>query len=177
MKRMGNRVNIQRSQFFGDRLILQEIDLNNDITDVPGIKVGHAQSADNFTGVTVVLPPPSGARAGIHVGGSAPSTRQMDSLNPLHIVDRIHAVCLCGGSAFGLDAAGGVLAGLEADKVGFQVVGVTVPIVPTAAIFDLNFGSGKVRPDFALGLSAYKNAGAGPIAQGSVGVGGRGNDR
>ncbi len=71
--------------------------LHDDITDVPGIRVGNAQDPIAKTGVTVVLPPKSGARAGLYVGGSAPSTRQMDSLNPLHIVDRIHAVCLCGG--------------------------------------------------------------------------------
>jgi L-aminopeptidase/D-esterase-like protein len=143
--------------------------LHDDITDVPGISVGNAQDPEAKTGVTVILPPKSGAKAGLHIGGSAPSTRQMDSLNPLHVVDRIHAVCLCGGSAFGLDAAGGVLSALAADKIGFQVGGKTIPIVPAAAVFDLNLAS--ATPDKDLGRVAYLNASSGPVAQGSVGAG------
>ena len=143
----------------------------DDITDVPGIRVGHAENKDAATGVTVILTPPLGARAGFHVGGNAPSTRQMDSLRPLHVVDRVHGVCLCGGSAFGLDASGGVLAQLEESGVGLQVVEQTIPIVPAAAIFDLNVGNGKVRPDLAMGREACALASSGPVAQGSVGVG------
>jgi len=144
---------------------------HDDITDVPGIKVGHAQDLDAGTGVTVILPPAGGARGGVHIGGSAPSTRQLDSLQPLHVVDRIHGVCLCGGSAFGLDAAGGVLAYLESQGCGFQVGGRTIPIVPTAAIFDLNFGDGSVRPNEAMGAEAARNASSDAVKQGSVGAG------
>ena len=146
-------------------------DLHDDITDVPGIRVGNAHDEDSKTGVTVILPPSNGAPAGLHVGGSAPSTRQMDSLKPLHVVDRVHGICLCGGSAFGLDAGGGVLAYLEEKGVGFQVVGRTIPIVPTAAIFDLNVGNGSIRPDATMGRRACENAFEGPVTQGSVGAG------
>jgi len=144
---------------------------NNDITDVPGIRVGHASNRDAGTGVTVVLPPAAGAVAGLHIGGSAPSTRQMDSLRPFHVVKRIHGICLCGGSAFGLDAAGGTLAWLAEQGIGFHVVGNVIPIVPAAAIFDLNFGHGSVRPNAAMGRAACENATSGPIASGSVGAG------
>lgn len=144
---------------------------HDDITDVPGIRVGHAQDLEAKTGVTVVLAPTEGARAGLYIGGSAPSTRQTDSLKPMHVVDRIHGVCFCGGSAFGLDAAGGVLAFLEEQGIGFHVVGQTIPIVPAAAIFDLNFGDGRVRPDREMGRAACENASEGPVAQGSVGAG------
>jgi L-aminopeptidase/D-esterase-like protein len=147
------------------------VDRHDDITDVPGIRVGHAQDQDAKTGVTVILPPSKGAQAGLHVGGSAPSTRQMDSLKPLHVVDRVHGICLCGGSAFGLDAAGGVLAHLEKEGVGFQVVGKTIPIVPAAAIFDLNVGNGAIRPDALMGRLACETASEGPVPQGSVGAG------
>jgi len=147
------------------------ITIHDDITDVPGIRVGHAQDYDAATGVTVILTPPAGAAAGFHIGGNAPSTRQFDSLQPLHVVDRVHGVCLCGGSAFGLDASGGVLAELEAAGVGLPVVERTIPIVPAAAIFDLNVGNGAVRPDAAMGRQACALASSGPIAQGSVGVG------
>jgi L-aminopeptidase/D-esterase-like protein len=95
----------------------------------------------------------------------------MDSLQPLHVVDRVHGICLCGGSAFGLDAAGGVLSYLERRGVGFHVVGKTIPIVPAAAIFDLNFGDGSIRPDRNMGIQACENASSGPILQGSVGAG------
>ncbi len=145
--------------------------LHNDITDVPGIRVGHSENAEAKTGVTVILPPAEGARAGIYIAGAAASTRQTDSLQPFHVVDRVHGICLCGGSAFGLDAAGGVLSYLEEQGIGLPVVGKTVPIVPAAAIFDLGFGNGNVRPDAAMGRSACLNASADAIAQGSVGAG------
>ncbi|MGC8907370.1 MAG: P1 family peptidase [Desulfomonilaceae bacterium] len=141
------------------------------ITDVSGIRVGHASDLQGKTGVTVVLTPSNGATAGIHIGGSAPSTRQADSLTPLHIVERIHAICLCGGSAFGLDAAGGVLRFLERNGVGFHYGNMTIPIVPAAAIFDLNFGDSFVRPDARLGEEACECASGDYVAQGSVGAG------
>ncbi len=96
---------------------------HDDITDVPGIRVGHFSDFKAKTGVTVILPPEEGAVAGVYIGGSAASTRQMDSLLPTHSVNRVHGVCLCGGSAFGLDASGGVLSFLEGNGVGFRVVG------------------------------------------------------
>jgi L-aminopeptidase/D-esterase-like protein len=145
--------------------------LHDDITDVPGIRVGTAQDLDAKTGVTVILPPSNGAVAGLYVGGSAPSTRQMDSLNPTHVVDRVHAICLCGGSARGLDAAGGVLMKLEEMGVGLQVAGRTIPIAPAAAIFDLTLGDPSVRPDQAMGREACENVSEGPVQQGSFGAG------
>jgi len=144
---------------------------HDDITDVPGIRVGHAENTQAATGVTVILVPEEGVPAGLQIGGSAPSTRQVDSLHAAHVVDRVHAVCFCGGSGFGLDASGGVMAYLEECGVGFRVVERTVPIVPTAAIFDLNLGNGQVRPDAHMGRQAAVSASSGPIAQGSVGAG------
>jgi L-aminopeptidase/D-esterase-like protein len=119
----------------------------------------------------VILPPPKGAIAGLYVGGSAPSTRQMDSLNPTHVVDRVHAICLCGGSARGLDAAGGVLVKLEELGIGLQVAGRTIPIAPAAAIFDLTLGDPSVRPDQAMGREACEYASRNPVQQGSFGAG------
>jgi L-aminopeptidase/D-esterase-like protein len=144
---------------------------NDDITDVPGIKVGNFSDLVAKTGVTVVLPPKEGASAGVHIGGNATSTRQMDSLGPLHLVDRIHGICLGGGSAFGLDAGGGVLACLERMGIGIPVTGKVIPIVPSAVIFDLNFGDPSVRPDWRMGFQACEEAGEGLFAQGSVGAG------
>jgi L-aminopeptidase/D-esterase-like protein len=142
-----------------------------DIANVPGIRIGNASDTLAKTGVTVIFPPPEGVVAGIHIGGSAPSTRQVDSLQPLHVVDRVHAICLCGGSAFGLDAAGGVLAYLEGQGVGFHYGGMTIPIVPSAAIFDLNFGNSSVRPDAAMSRLACEKASSNRFEQGSVGAG------
>ncbi len=144
---------------------------HDDITDVPGMRVGHASNTEAKTGVTAILPNSDGVPAGVHIAGAATSTRQFDSLRPLHLVDRVHGICFGGGSAFGLDAAGGVLACLEEQGVGVPVVGVTIPIVPAAVIFDLNFGNGSVRPDYHMGRQACLNAESGPVEQGSVGAG------
>jgi L-aminopeptidase/D-esterase-like protein len=146
-------------------------DVHDDITDVPGVQVGHAEHVDAKTGVTVILPTANGIPAGLYIGGHAFSTREMDSLKPEHSVSRIHGVCLSGGSTFGLDAVGGVTAYLEERKIGLSVLGHTIPIVPAAVIFDLNFGTGQVRPDKDMGKRACENATAGPIRQGSVGAG------
>lgn len=145
--------------------------LHDDITDVPGVQVGHAANMPAKTGVTVILPPPDNTTAGVYIGGNASSTRQMDSLKPMHVVDRIHAVCLAGGSAFGLDAAGGVMARLEGIGIGLKVTGRVIPIVPSAAVFDLNFGDSSVRPDRELGYRACEAVTCGPTDQGSVGAG------
>jgi L-aminopeptidase/D-esterase-like protein len=152
-------------------MVSQVVSQHSDITDVSGIRVGHFSDFEAKTGVTIILPPDEGAVAGVYIGGSATSTRQMDSLLPAHSVDRVHGICLCGGSAFGLDASGGVLSFLERNGIGFHVVGRIVPIVPSAAIFDLNIGDGAVRPDFQMGFLACRSASSGKIEQGSVGAG------
>jgi L-aminopeptidase/D-esterase-like protein len=145
-------------------------DFHDDITDVPGVQVGHAEDIAAKTGVTVILPG-TGIPAGLYIGGHAFSTREMDSLKPEHSVSQIHGVCLSGGSTFGLDAAGGVTAYLEERKVGLSVLGNTIPIVPAAVIFDLNFGTGRIRPDREMGKRACEAATAGPVRQGSAGAG------
>jgi L-aminopeptidase/D-esterase-like protein len=109
--------------------------------------------------------------AGLDVRGSASSTRQTDSLSSLHRVPLIHGLCLAGGSAFGLDAAGGVLQYLEEKQIGFDVTVTRVPIVPSAILFDLAFSNPALRPDKALGYQACLNASAEEVAEGSVGAG------
>ncbi|WP_308258151.1 P1 family peptidase, partial [Pseudonocardia lacus] len=109
----------------------------NALTDVPGIAVGHAEVAGGLSGTTVVLAPPDGAVAGVDVRGGAPGTRETDLLDPRNTVQRVHAVVLSGGSAFGLAAADGVMHWLEERGRGFPVPGAVVPIVPAAVLFDL----------------------------------------
>ena len=139
------------------------------ITDVPGILVGHATDLVGRTGCTVVICEQD-AVGGIDIRGTAAGTRQVDALRSLHLVDRVQAVLLSGGSAFGLDAAGGVMRFLEERGRGFDVKITRVPIVPTAVIFDLAFAVPGVRPDHAMGYQACVNAGR-EVAEGSVGVG------
>ena len=141
----------------------------NAITDVPGIEVGHASDFKALTGCTVVLFG-EGAIGGVDIRGAATGTRQIDALNPIHIVDKIHALLLTGGSSFGLDAAGGVMTYLEERGRGFDVVTTKVPIVPTAVIFDLGIGNFRVRPDHRMGYEACLNASK-KVEEGSVGVG------
>jgi L-aminopeptidase/D-esterase-like protein len=146
----------------------------NALTDVRGLRVGHATLVGEgaLTGTTVVLCPPGGATAGIDVRGAAPGTRETDLLRPDATVERVHAVVLSGGSAFGLAAAHGVMERLEAAGEGFPVPGGLVPIVPAAVLFDLGRGgSFTVRPTAETGAAAYDAAAAGPVAQGSVGAG------
>src|SRR5579859_6055920 len=106
------------------------------LADVPGLKVGHWTDEEGGTGCTVVLCPPGGAVAGVDVRGSAPGTRETDALAPKNVVQRIHAVCLCGGSAFGLAAADGVMRFLRERGEGVEVGAARVPVVPAAVIFD-----------------------------------------
>lgn len=146
------------------------VKLNNSITDVPGLRVGHAQNDEAFTGCTVILCE-DGALGGIDQRGGAPGTRETDALHPMHLVERVHAVVLSGGSAFGLDSATGVVRYLEERGVGFNVGVARVPIVPAAILFDLGFGRADVRPDAAMGYQACQNASAGPPAEGNVGAG------
>src|SRR5512138_3364377 len=125
----------------------------NAITDVTGIEVGHAQDEEALTGCTVILCR-KGAVAGVDVRGSAPGTRETDLLDPLNLVNKVHAIVLAGGSAFGLDAASGVMRYLEEQKIGFNVGVAKVPIVPAAIIFDLGIGDANVRPDAEMGYQA-----------------------
>ena len=143
---------------------------NQTLTAIEGIKVGHATDATARTGCTVILCP-AGATAGVDVRGAAPGTRETDALRPGRLVQKAHAVLLTGGSAFGLDAAGGVVQYLEEQNVGFQVGPVHVPIVPAAVIFDLGVGDAKVRPDREMGYQACLNATDEPVAMGAVGAG------
>ena len=140
------------------------------ITSIPGIRVGHAQDDEAMTGCTVVLCE-SGAVGGVDQRGGAPGTRQTDALYPMHLVDRVHAVVLAGGSAFGLDAASGVVRYLEQRGVGFDVRVARVPIVPAAILFDLSLGRSDVRPDAAMGYRACQNSTGDPPAEGNVGAG------
>lgn len=137
---------------------------------VQGFEVGHAQEPGGRTGCTVVLCPP-GTVGGLEVRGSAAGTRQTDGLFPGHMVDQIQAVLLTGGSAFGLDAAGGVQAFLEEKGRGISAGPFCVPVVPTAVIFDLPLTMGQVRPDAAMGRAACLAASPGPMARGNVGAG------
>lgn len=140
------------------------------ITDVPGILVGHAQNLEAATGVTAVLAP-AGAVAGVAVEGSAPGTRETDLCRPGNLVEKVHAVLLCGGSAFGLAAADGAMRWLEEQRIGFDTGVAVVPIVPAAVLFDLGIGQAGTRPDAAMGYAACEAAGGGPVAQGCVGAG------
>ncbi len=140
------------------------------ITDVSGIRVGHFSDFEALTGCTVVLCE-SGALAVADIWGAATGTRQLDALSPGHLVDRIDGLCLSGGSAFGLDAAGGVMKFLEEEGKGFDVSITKVPIVPAAVIFDLGIGDHRVRPDAEMGYKACLNARGGLVEEGSVGAG------
>ena len=142
------------------------------IRDVPGIRVGHWTDAAARTGCTVVLCPDGGAVAGVDVRGSAPGTRETDLLAPTAVVDRINAVCLAGGSAFGLGAADGVMRRLAERGIGFATGVRPVPIVPAAILFDLGVGDPNAFPDADAGYAATVAAEAdeGPLG-GAVGAG------
>lgn len=145
----------------------------NAITDIPGIEVGHYTDKKALTGTTVILAR-GGAVGGVDVRGSAPGTRETDLLNPINLVDRVNAVVLSGGSAYGLAAADGVMTCLEDQGIGWPVGGdQVVPIVPSAILFDpgrcgTDF---RVRPTAEFGLKACQAADSGPVAQGNVGAG------
>jgi len=140
------------------------------ITDVQGLKVGHHTDARRLTGCTVVLCE-SGVACGVDVRGAAPGTRETDLLAPGNLVDKVHAVLLAGGSAFGLDAAGGVMRWLDEHGHGLAVGPARVPIVPAAVLFDLWLGDARVRPDAAAGFAACEAASTQAPAQGNVGAG------
>ena len=126
-------------------------------SDIDGFKLGHAENKEGGTGCTVVICE-NGATGGVDVRGGAPGTRETDLLNPMEMVDKIHAVVLSGGSAFGLDAASGVMEYLENKNIGFDVTVAKVPIVCSAVLFDLAFGDPKARPDKNMGIKACKNS-------------------
>lgn len=128
------------------------------IADVPGIKIGHMQDETARTGVSVAIFE-KGAVGGVDVRGGSPGTRETDLLRPENTVSVVHAVALCGGSAFGLDAAGGVMRYLEERDIGYETKVAKVPIVCAAVLFDLAVGSAKVRPDSAMGYEAASRAG------------------
>lgn len=143
-----------------------------DLTDVPGIRVGHWTDPVGLTGCTVVLTPPEGAVASADVRGAAPGTRETDLLRPGRLVERAHAVVLCGGSAFGLAAADGVASYLAERGVGLPTGAAVVPIVPAAVVYDLSVGSASARPDAAAGRHACVDAEAGsPCGRGRFGAG------
>jgi L-aminopeptidase/D-esterase-like protein len=141
------------------------------IVDVAGIRVGHAQDSVARTGCTVVLLPENGVVCGVDVRGSAPGTRETDLLAPTAHVEVVHAIVLTGGSAFGLDAACGVVAYLEERGIGYAVGPWRVPIVPAAVLFDLNVGDGSIRPDRAMGYAAAAAATATAVVEGAAGAG------
>jgi L-aminopeptidase/D-esterase-like protein len=140
------------------------------ITDVAGIEVGHFTDTRRPTGVTVVVVR-DGAVAGVDVRGAAPGTRETDLLEPGNLVERINAIVLAGGSAFGLDAASGVMGWLEAQGIGLDVGVARVPIVPAAVLFDLQLGDSSIRPDAAAGRFACIAASSSPPTEGNVGAG------
>ena len=144
--------------------------LKNAITDVRGIEVGHAQDDQALTGCTVILCR-KGAVAGVDVRGGAPGTRETDLLNPINLVEKVHAIVLAGGSAFGLDAATGVMRYLEENKIGFNTGAAKVPIVPSAILYDLNIGRADVRPDAAMGYRAAASASSDAPTEGNAGAG------
>ncbi|HEY8836395.1 MAG TPA: P1 family peptidase [Dehalococcoidia bacterium] len=138
--------------------------------DVPGLRVGHWTNSRAATGCTVILAPPDGVTAAVAVRGGAPGTRETDVLRPGNLVQRIHAILLTGGSAFGLIAAGGVMRYLEEWNIGFETRHGRVPIVVGAVLFDLGIGSAKVRPGEADGYKACLSA-VRRVREGSVGAG------
>ncbi|MCE5342483.1 MAG: P1 family peptidase [Eubacteriales bacterium] len=140
------------------------------ITDVHGIRVGQMENRKARTGVTVVLCSRDGATVGADVRGAAPGTREIDLTRSENTVERANAVLLAGGSAFGLDAAGGVMRFLEEAGVGVDTGICKVPIVPAAVLFDLGVGDMHVRPDAAMGYEACHHADKG-VAQGAYGAG------
>lgn len=143
---------------------------SNAITDVRGIEVGHAQDEEALTGCTAIVCR-KGAVAGVDVRGSAPGTRETDLLDPVNLVEKVHAVVLAGGSAYGLDAASGVMRYLEEKKIGFNTGAAKVPIVPAAILYDLAIGRADVRPDAAMGYRAAAAASSVAPAEGNVGAG------
>ncbi|HVA89736.1 MAG TPA: P1 family peptidase [Chloroflexota bacterium] len=138
---------------------------------LPGIRIGHWQDLEALTGCTVLLPEAGSMRAGVAVGGGAPATRETDLLAPTASIQEIHGLLLTGGSAFGLDAASGVMRYLAERNLGFDARVARVPIVPAAALFDLDLGSSTTRPDAAAGYAACLAASGEEAREGTIGAG------
>ena len=140
------------------------------LTDIPGIRVGHISDYQALTGCTAILCE-RGAVGGVDIRGSASGTVETPTLSPLHVDPVAHAICLAGGSAFGLEAGCGVRRFLEKRGAGVATPAGPVPIVPGAIIYDLGIGKSHIRPDVAMGEAAAAAAGGGPVAEGAVGAG------
>lgn len=140
------------------------------LTDIPGIQVGHASDLGALTGVTAILCE-AGAVAGVDIGGAATGSQELDVLSPLHVTPLVHAVCLAGGSAFGLEAASGVRRYLEKKGVGFSFGASRIPIVPGLILFDLNIGRADIRPTREMGEVAAAAATSAYVIEGNVGAG------
>lgn len=140
------------------------------LTDIAGVKVGHASDFEALTGCTVILCE-RGAVAGVDIRGGATGTEEMDVMSPGHITSHVHAVVLAGGSAFGLEAASGVRRFLEHKGIGFQTGAAVVPIVPCAILYDLGIGKASVRPTREMGEAAAAAATDAAVVEGSVGAG------
>ncbi len=145
---------------------------NTTITAVGGIKVGHHTLTERPTGCTVIVVDGDGAAGGVSQRGGAPGTRETDLLDPSNMVDKVNAVVLAGGSAFGLDAASGTVKWLEEHNIGWDVRIAKVPIVPAAILFDLPVGGNpRIRPTADCGYRAAAAASAAPVVQGTIGAG------
>ena len=145
---------------------------NTTLTAVPGIKVGHHTLTERPTGCTVILVDGDGAAGGVSQRGGAPGTRETDLLDPSNMVDKVNAVVLAGGSAFGLDAATGTVKWLEEHNIGWPTGVARVPIVPAAILFDLPVGGQpKIRPTADCGYRAAGAATNAPVAEGTIGAG------
>ncbi len=140
------------------------------LTAIPGIRVGHATNLEALTGCTAVLCG-DGAVGGVDIRGSATGTQEIEVLSPGHVTDRVHAIVLAGGSAFGLEAASGVRRYLERQKIGFPTGVALVPIVPSAILYDLAIGRADIRPTREMGESAAVAATANETEEGCVGAG------
>lgn len=140
------------------------------ITDIENIKIGNAQDYEAGTGVTVIICE-EGMTCGVFIGGGGPASRETLLLSSLASADKIHSIALCGGSAFGLDAAGGVMSFLEEKDIGFPTGYAKVPLVCASGIYDLGVGKSDIRPDLKMGYAAAKAAYDGEFKAGSCGVG------
>lgn len=140
------------------------------LTDIQGIRVGHATDLEAITGCTVILCE-KGAVAGVDIRGGATGSEEMDVMSPWHITPAVHAVALSGGSAFGLETASGVRRWLERRGVGFRTGAAMVPIVPAAILYDLGIGRADVRPTREMAETACEAATDGPVAEGNAGAG------
>ena len=140
------------------------------VAEIPGFRIGQAQNDTALTGCTVVITE-DGAVGGVDQRGGAPGTRETDLLRPMHMVEKVHAVLLTGGSAFGLNAASGVMQYLEEHKMGYNTGAARVPIVPAAVLYDLAVGDAGIRPDHQMGYEACGNATNQTPQQGNFGAG------